>query len=211
MSFTIRPFKPESRRSGSVNFIVGPRCSGKKTLLRGLVDAKQYAEKLVISQTAPTREILGEFLGGQECTIDSYDEEAVRRVMHSTGGRKLLIFADVLRNTPHCDAIIEMVCTSRIADLDVYITGQSVLVLSSITRANVDYVFALGTAFRDCRKALHRTYFGHLGTFKIFEQAFDACTSGRTDRGAMVLDIHAAHMGRGRKSVFCLTFGIEKA
>lgn len=197
MKFRIQRFDPAKTNRRCTWLVIGPRNTGKSTLVKDLLytTSDRYDVGMAMTGTSASADSFREFMPRRLVHPEGYDFDVADNMMAMVSGlvandkgREVLFVGDDLafdQRIYKTRTQKEMHLNGRHNHMTLFNTTQYSTLVPSVCRANVDYVIACRESILANRKRLYDHYFGMFPTFGDFCRVFDQCTR---DYKCMVLD-----------------------
>jgi len=214
--YKFQKFKPKWFKPGSVGVMIGKKGSGKTTVMQGICYALRHCPEVTLFQkTYETNPAFHDIVPGL-CCFTTWRTDIIRNIMkrQNRENKKRLreelppryhtiIIDDFASDDSFCKdkVLIELIYNARWLKINLLITMQFSLNLSTALRGNIDWVFMLRESMPGNRKRLFDHYAGHFGIgakgLERFSEVFDRMTD---NFGCMVMrntgnsnDIHDSY------------------
>jgi hypothetical protein len=188
------PTKMEARRTC---LIIGPRNSGKSTLMAAILQNTQhlYHWCLAMTKTRATVDFFKQIMPPSFIWTGGYDYDTGKKYVDFTHklaetgkNRNSLLIMDDCMADKKCmkgEEQTDLALNGRHSNTALMVATQYVVYVPSDIRGNIDYIFACGNTSRVERKKIYDFWFSCFNTYAEFSKVFDECTK---NFGVMVMD-----------------------
>lgn len=174
-----------------VIYILGPRNSGKSTLVREmLTNYKLFKQRFdsvyVFSPTFKYQSVFSDIKFDENKVFDNFDETKIEEIIEENKkymGEVLIILDDCItstnfKKTNNDHPLSRIASIGRHFKISIWCISQKLNAISTTFRTNCDGVILFRTNILEQKEAF-QTWSGPVSTFNEFQQIFDHCTKER--------------------------------
>ena len=196
--FNIDEFKPSAAQPDRIWLLIGGRNTGKTVLLRDLLyktQRKTCDMCLAMTATISTANMFKKIMPTSFVYQNGYNYDVADAFLEACSANAekgkirhtVLVLDDVVFDNKILKNKTQQALhlNGRHFHTSIFETSQYSMLIPTVIRANIDYVFALKETVRANRRRLYENYFGVFASFAEFEKVFSEVTK---NYGAIVLD-----------------------
>lgn len=199
----LKKFDPSTSLQHRVWLIIGPRSTGKTTLLKDLLyhTHKRYNNPFSACATKESFEMMQDIFPPQMIYGDGYNFEAADNYVElcvkycNLDKSNIMVLDDCMYSAKvmKTETQKKIHMNGRHYNITLFNCAQYIMSLPPDIRSNIDYVFCLKDLTQSNQRKLYEYFFGMFSSFKEFSTIFDHVTN---DFGVLVLDRTQAYKGK---------------
>ena len=196
----LEKFDPIKAEPHKIWLIVGPRNTGKTTLMRDLMyhTHKRYNNPMCCTSTKESFDMLCKHMPKQMIYADGFNYDAAENFVDlcikytSLNKSNIIVLDDCMYDTKvlKSETMRKTHLNGRHYKITLFNCAQYIMHVPPEIRANIDYVFVMKDVNNSNKRKFYEYFFGMFPNFKTFQEVFDQVTD---DYGCLVLDRTEAH------------------